>query len=213
MTINILIAIDSYKDFASSKKIAGWLKEGILSGNSFLNVEIMPIGDGGEGTIDAIIYAKNGYKKYFSAHDPLFRNIKVQIGFYEKQNKIGIIEIARASGSAILLPEERNTMIASSYGTGDMIKADEAYRIGLADEVFPPEELMDKALAMAQTIASKSPLAIKMAKECVNRGLDMPLSNALDFEKINFGAICGSYDKTEGCTAFLEKRKAEFKGK
>jgi len=66
---------------------------------------------------------------------------------------------------------------------------------------------------MAQTIAAKSPLAIRMAKDCVNRGLDMPLSNALDFEKVNFGAIFGSFDKTEGCTAFLEKRKAEFKGK
>ena len=97
--------------------------------------------------------------------------------------------------------------------TGDMIRADEAYRIGLADEVYPPDELMTKALEMASTIASKSPLAIRMAKECVNRGLDMPLSNALDFEKVNFGAICGSYDKTEGCTAFLEKRRAEFKGK
>jgi len=97
--------------------------------------------------------------------------------------------------------------------TGDMIKADEAYRIGFVDEICAPEELMDKALAMAQTITSKSPLAVRMAKDCVNRGLDMPLSNALDFEKVNFGAICGSYDKTEGCTAFLEKRKAEFKGK
>ena len=97
--------------------------------------------------------------------------------------------------------------------TGDMIKADEAHRIGLVDEICAPDELMDKALAMAQTIASKSPLAIRMAKDCVNRGLDMPLSNALDFEKVNFGAICGSFDKTEGCSAFLEKRKAEFKGK
>ncbi len=97
--------------------------------------------------------------------------------------------------------------------TGDMIKADEAHRIGLVDEICPPEELMEKALAMAQTIASKSPLAIRMAKDCVNRGLDMPQSNALDFEKVNFGAICGSFDKTEGCTAFLEKRKPDFKGK
>jgi len=97
--------------------------------------------------------------------------------------------------------------------TGDMITAAEAHRVGLVDEVYPPEELLDKALAMAAAIASKGPIAVRMAKECVNRGLDMPLSNALDLEKMNFGAVCGSYDKTEGCTAFLEKRKAEFKGK
>jgi enoyl-CoA hydratase len=97
--------------------------------------------------------------------------------------------------------------------TGDMINGAEAHRIGLADEVYPPEELMDKALAMAAKIASKGPLAIRKAKECVNRGLDMPLSNALDFEKVQFGAVCASEDKAEGCGAFLEKRKAEFKGK
>lgn len=97
--------------------------------------------------------------------------------------------------------------------TGDMINAAEAHRIGLVDEVYPPEELMDKAVAMANLIASKAPLAIRAAKECVNRGLDMPLSNGLDFEKISFGAICGSDDKTEGCGAFLEKRKPEFTGK
>ena len=97
--------------------------------------------------------------------------------------------------------------------TGDMIPAAEAHRIGLVDEVYPPEELLNKAIEMANTIASKGPLAIRMAKECINRGLDMPLSNALDLEKVNFGAVCGSLDKTEGCAAFLEKRKAEFKGK
>ena len=97
--------------------------------------------------------------------------------------------------------------------TGDMITAAEAHRIGLVDEVYPPEELITKALEMANLIASKGPLAIRMAKECINRGLDMPLSNGLDFEKVNFGAVCGTQDKTEGCGAFLEKRKAEFKGK
>ncbi len=97
--------------------------------------------------------------------------------------------------------------------TGDMISATEAHRIGLVDEIYPPEELLNKALEMANTIASKGPIAVRLAKECINRGLDMPLSNGLDFEKVNFGAVCGSSDKTEGCGAFLEKRKAEFKGK
>jgi enoyl-CoA hydratase len=97
--------------------------------------------------------------------------------------------------------------------TGDMIPAAEAHRIGLVDEVYPPEELMNKALEMANTIASKGPLAIRLAKECVNRGLDMPLVGGLELEKVNFGITAGSHDGTEGCAAFLEKRKAEFKGK
>ncbi|MCX6835318.1 MAG: enoyl-CoA hydratase-related protein [candidate division Zixibacteria bacterium] len=97
--------------------------------------------------------------------------------------------------------------------TGDMITAAEAYRIGLVNEVYPAEELLTKALEMANTIASKGPLAMRMAKECINRGQDMSLSSGLAFEKVNFGATCGSHDGTEGCAAFLEKRKAEFKGK
>jgi len=97
--------------------------------------------------------------------------------------------------------------------TGEMITAAEAYRIGLVNEVYPPEELMTKALEMANLIASKGPLAVRLAKECINRGLDMPLSNALDLEKANFGVSTGSADGNEGCAAFLEKRKAEFKGK
>jgi enoyl-CoA hydratase len=96
--------------------------------------------------------------------------------------------------------------------TGDMIPAAEAHRIGLVDEVYPPEELMNKALEMANTIASRGPLAIRLAKECVNRGLDMPLVGGLEFEKVNFGVTTGSHDGTEGCAAFLEKRKAEFRG-
>ncbi|MFH1687993.1 MAG: enoyl-CoA hydratase-related protein [bacterium] len=97
--------------------------------------------------------------------------------------------------------------------TGELIGADEAYRIGLADEVYDPEELMDKAMAMARTIASKGPVAIQVAKESVNRGFDVTLSVGCDLEKGNFGAVCGTEDKNEGMAAFLEKRKAEFKGR
>lgn len=96
--------------------------------------------------------------------------------------------------------------------TGDMINAEEAHRIGLVDEVYAPEELMDKANEMAKKIASKGPVAIQIAKECINRGLDVNLSAGCDFEKANFGLTCGTKDKVEGMTAFMEKRKPEFTG-
>ena len=96
--------------------------------------------------------------------------------------------------------------------TGDMINAAEAHRIGLVDEVYAPEELMDKAMALAATIASKGPIAIAMAKECINRGLDVTLSVGCDLEKANFGSVCGTDDKNEGMEAFLEKRKPSFTG-
>jgi len=96
--------------------------------------------------------------------------------------------------------------------TGEMIGAEEAYRIGLVDEIYEPEELMDKAMAMAKLIASKGPLAIQHAKECINRGLDVSLSAGCDLEKAHFGSTCGTDDKNEGMSAFLEKRKPEFTG-
>ncbi|HOP06522.1 MAG TPA: enoyl-CoA hydratase-related protein [candidate division Zixibacteria bacterium] len=97
--------------------------------------------------------------------------------------------------------------------TGDMVNAAEAYRIGLVDEVYEPEELMEKAMTMAKTIASKGPLAIMHAKECVHRGLDIGLSAGCDLEKANFGTVCSTADKNEGMQAFIEKRKPDFKGK
>ena len=62
----------------------------------------------------------------------------------------------------------------------------------------------------ANTIASKGPLAVAAAKECVNRGLEGSLSAGCDLEKASFGSICGTADKTEGCKAFMEKRKPVF---
>ena len=97
--------------------------------------------------------------------------------------------------------------------TGDIIPANEAYRIGLVDEVYPAAELMGKAKEMAKKIASKAPLALRAAKEAINLGLDVDLDAGLKHEGSLFAAICGSEDKNEGTRAFLEKRKPEFKGR
>ncbi len=96
--------------------------------------------------------------------------------------------------------------------SGAMIDAAEAHRIGLADEVYPPDELMDKAMEMARLIASRGPVAVSIAKECINHGLDVNLKAGCDFEKNSFGVVYGSSDAKEGLTAFLEKRPAKFKG-
>ncbi len=96
--------------------------------------------------------------------------------------------------------------------TGDIIDSAEAYRIGLVDEVYPHDELMDNALKMANKIASKGPIAIELAKESINRGLDGTLTAGCDLEKANFAQTCGTGDKNEGMEAFLEKRPAKFTG-
>lgn len=96
--------------------------------------------------------------------------------------------------------------------TGEIISAEEAHRIGLADELFPAEELMNKAREMAGKIASKGPLALAAAKEAINHAGSSDLKTGCEHEASLFAGICASNDKKEGLNAFLEKRKAEFRG-
>ena len=97
--------------------------------------------------------------------------------------------------------------------TGDMVDSEEAHRIGLVEEVYPADDLMDAAQKMAKKIAGKGPLAIVASKQCINLGLDVDLKRGLEYERIQFGAIFSTEDKDEGCGSFLEKRRPEFKGK
>jgi enoyl-CoA hydratase len=97
--------------------------------------------------------------------------------------------------------------------TGDFIDAQEAYRIGLANKVFPPEKLMEKAMELAQKIASRPPLAVRYAKEAVNRSQEGDSASGFALESYLHALSCTTEDKKEGVAAFLEKRKGKFKGK
>jgi enoyl-CoA hydratase len=96
---------------------------------------------------------------------------------------------------------------------GEMINAQEAHRIGLVNEITAPGELILRAEAIAQKIIANAPLAVQYAMEAVNKGMEMTLAEGLYLEAVLFGVACATEDKNEGTTAFLEKRKAEFKGK
>ncbi|MGD8778110.1 MAG: enoyl-CoA hydratase-related protein [Ignavibacteria bacterium] len=97
--------------------------------------------------------------------------------------------------------------------TGEMIPADEAYRIGLANKVYPADELMPKAFEMAQKIITKGPIAVQMALKAALASAELPLSDGQKLEASLFGACCGSEDFKEGTSAFLEKRKPVYKNK
>ena len=97
--------------------------------------------------------------------------------------------------------------------TGDFIDAQEAYRIGLVNKVFPHEELMDGAMELAQRIASRPPLAVRYAKEAVNRSQGGDAVSGFALESYLHALACTTEDKKEGVSAFLEKRKGVFKGK
>lgn len=92
--------------------------------------------------------------------------------------------------------------------TCDMIDAQEAYRIGLANKVVPQAELIDYCKKMAAKIISKGSYAVSLAKSAINTGLDVDLSSGLKFEADLFGLSFATADKKEGMSAFLEKRKA-----
>jgi enoyl-CoA hydratase len=97
--------------------------------------------------------------------------------------------------------------------TGEMIDAAEAFRIGLVNRVVPAAELLDAARAMLTTMLAQGPLAMAHVIEAVDRGLDMPLDDAIALEAAHFGLLSATADKAEGMGAFLEKRPATFSGK
>jgi enoyl-CoA hydratase len=95
--------------------------------------------------------------------------------------------------------------------TARMMDAAEAERAGLVSRIVPVERLLDEALEAATTIASMSLPAVMMAKECINRAYEAPLSESLLFERRNFHALFATEDQKEGMRAFVEKRKPDFK--
>jgi enoyl-CoA hydratase len=96
--------------------------------------------------------------------------------------------------------------------TGDNIDAKTALELGLVSRVVPGAELMPQAKELALKLAQQAPLAIAAIKRAVHRGLDHPISEALEAEREEFAAIRFTADAVEGITAFLEKRKPNFTG-
>ena len=96
--------------------------------------------------------------------------------------------------------------------TGKPVTADEAFRSGLVNRVVPAASLVDEAKAFAADLAAKAPIALRYAMQSVERGLEMPVPEALELEATFFGLVASTADMREGTTAFLEKRKPVFKG-
>lgn len=97
--------------------------------------------------------------------------------------------------------------------TGRHISAQQAYEWGLVNRVVPPEALLEETYNLAREIASKAPLAVRLAKAAVLRSMDSPLEVGLDHERRLFALAFSTEDKEEGVQAFLEKRKPVFRGR
>jgi enoyl-CoA hydratase len=97
--------------------------------------------------------------------------------------------------------------------SGDMISAQEAYRVGLVNEIVPAADLITRAEAILKRIAANAPIAVKLSLEAVNRGLETTQGEGLALEASYFGLCAATEDKKEGTTAFLEKRAPQFHGR
>ena len=96
---------------------------------------------------------------------------------------------------------------------GEPIKAEEAYRIGLVNKIVPVDALLDEAKTWANKLAAKAPFTLQMAKAAVDKGIDQSLEVGMQIEHLAFASVFATEDQKEGTAAFVEKRKAEFKGK
>lgn len=97
--------------------------------------------------------------------------------------------------------------------TGDIIKADEALRIGLVNKVVALEDLMTEARAMADKIISNAPIANKLCKDAIDRGMQVGIDEAIMIEAEDFGKCFSTEDQVEGMTAFMERRAKNFQNK
>jgi enoyl-CoA hydratase len=97
--------------------------------------------------------------------------------------------------------------------TGELVDAKTALDIGLVDKVVPHDQLMNETKKLASTIAGKPKVALDLAKSAINRGLDVDLRTALNYEIECFAQCFASHDQKEGMKAFLQKRKPSYTDK
>lgn len=129
------------------------------------------------------------------------------------QPEINIGVIPGAGGTQRLTRAVGKAKAMEMVITGRIIAADEALRRGLVNKVVPVESYLEEAKSWAKEIASKPPVAVRLAKESVLKAFDTTIEGGLEFERKNFYLLFSSEDQKEGMKAFSEKRKPEWKGK
>ncbi|HML41734.1 MAG: enoyl-CoA hydratase [Hyphomicrobium zavarzinii] len=129
--------------------------------------------------------------------------------FGQPEIKLGIMP--GAGGSQRLIRAVGKAKAMEMCLTGRMMDAAEAERSGLVARIVPAQDLLADALKTAETIASNSLPAVMMTKDCVNRAYEMTLQEGIRYERRTFHALFATHDQKEGMTAFIEKRRAQFK--
>jgi len=154
-------------------------------------------------------YALGGGSEFALACDMRIASENAKFGFPEAT--LGVIP---GGGGTQRLPRLVGTGKAMELIlTGAIIKADEAFAIGLVNKVVPDQELFDETFAIAKQILKCGPLALSYAKDCINRSGEMELSDGLAYERDKFGLCFDTEDRVEGMKAFSQKRAAKFVGR
>lgn len=201
------------KAFVAGTDIGELMKLNAVSGKDF-SLEGQAVFDLIQHLGKPVIAAINGYALGGGCEIALASHIRVASNnakFGQPEVNLGVIpgyggtqRLARLIGAGRAME-----MIL----TGNQIDANEALRIGLVNKVVPLEELPKTAESIAKNIITKSQLAIRMSLKAINAAWEMPLSEGLSIEAGLFGESCSTEDAKEGISAFLEKRKPNFKGK
>lgn len=154
-------------------------------------------------------YALGGGLELALACDFIYASEKAKIGFPE----VGLGVIPGFGGTQNLArligPNKANELVFS----GRIISAAKAHSWGIVNELFPPEELLTKALETAREIAGKGTLGVAYAKDAICNGMNMTKDDGFRYEASLFGVLFATSDQREGMGAFLEKRAAVFQGK
>jgi len=161
-----------------------------------------------------VIAAVNGYALGGGCELAMATDIRIaseKARFGQPEVKLGLIP---GGGGTQRLPR----LVGQGYAklmvlSGEPIDAHEALRIGLVQLVVPAERLLEEAQALAAKLAARAPLAIKLAKQAIEQGLEGTLKEGLALERRAFSEVLASEDAAEGTAAFLEKRPARFTGK
>lgn len=171
----------------------------------FRRLELLPL-----PTIAAVNgFALGGGCELAMACDMILASEKAKFG----QPEVGLGITPGFSGTQRLARKVGKAKAMELILTGEMIRADEALRIGLVNQVVAPEELLPAAKKLAEKILKNGPLAVKYAKAAIARGLEVDLDSAIALENELFAMCFATADQKEGMQAFLEKREAAFTGK
>ena len=211
--VRVIVITGAGRAFAAGADIGEMAELNMLEGRAFGNVG-QKLYRKIEKSEKPVIAAVNGYALGGGLELAMCCDIRIAADnavFGQPETGLGITP--GFSGTQRLAAIVGQSKAAEMILTAANIKADEALRLGLVSKLTEPEELVAEAEAMAAKIASNAPLAVRWANAAIKRGAQVDIESGIAIEADLFGMCFGTEDQKEGMAAFLEKRKAEFKGR